>query len=634
VKPSGVVDVKGPHADFHSRFRLENPNDLIAIKFSPNFSILAFQCSANSVEFVNFSDGSPVGRPYLARCKGRNARILGFIWTGCTHVALITDAGLELQHVQADQQQIRPLKSFMIGVCWFLHQPSNSLLLLASGPQSNLFQPFCFRESSLFKLSRFEVELVARGSPSHSNQTPLSTTNQLCERDCALVSLYGRSCLLVIRHSPTNQRDWSGAYISVYSLQKDNHFRLTHLLQLSLSGRFAANTLDDLVVVHHQTSHTSLLFDIRQTPSRVDGSVAHHRPIVPPYSIKPHSQAIPLYAASWVIYQPNVIIDARLGQLWTLQLNLLPLCRMIANETQLFDFLVSRRNSKQVLINLCKQNVWNAASDSPTNRLATMAFLFDRLNQLLKQQSDSKHSDCDQSSSDMDQKRPMIDQQDLYEGVFVRFGTPHQKLGEQFVLSVLLEYVHSLLKHQIPVQYFLYELIINVLVRNRMFFQLHQYLQYRVFSDSKPLACLLLSLYQKYPPAVQLALDMFKRLNVNEEYILDTFLTKMDLLRALRYMESNQNLDSVSARKYLEYAFNSNNEQLFFSVFRCFEQRNLRLRGSKEFATGNLRNPSCAALTSMLILSSSSSSSFGIADEQCELFVQHFNQVFGISETH
>lgn len=600
MKQSGVVDVKGPHSDFHTRFRLENPNDLIAIKFSPNFAVLAFQCSANSVEFVNFSDGAPIGKPYIARCKGRNARILGFIWTGSAHVALITDAGLELQHVQSDRQQVRLLKSFMIGVCWFLHQPSNSLLLLATGSQCNLFQPFCFRESSLFKLSRFEVELVARVSAGSSTAAISTTsasvaTNLLCERDCALVSLYGRSCLLVIRHSPTNQRDWSGAYITIYSLQKDNHFRLTHFLQLSLSGRFAVNTLDDLVVVHHQTSHTSLLFDIRQPATRVEAQVAHHRPIVPPYSIKPHAHAIPLYAASWVIYQPNVIIDARLGQLWTLQLNLLPLCRMITNETQLFDFLVSRRNSKHVLINLCKQNVWNAASDSITNRLAIISFLFDRLNQLLKQQLDSKPASSAIKSygesltwaaADDDQKRPIIDQQDLYEAIFARFGSPSNKLSERFVISVLLEYVHSLLKHQIPVQYFLYELVINVLVRNGMFFQLHQYLQYRVFTDSKPLACLLLSLHQKYPPSVQLALDMFKRLMVNDEYILDTFLTKMHLLRALRYMESNQNLDSVSARKYLEYAFNSNNEQLFFAVFRCFEQRNLRLRGSKEFATG------------------------------------------------
>jgi hypothetical protein len=45
-------------------------------------------------------------------------------------------------------------------------------------------------------------------------------------------------------------------------------------------------------------------------------------------------------------------------------------------------------------------------------------------------------------------------------------------------------------------------------VRNNCFYQLHQLLQYHVLADSKPLACLMLSLEHVYPPAHQLALDM------------------------------------------------------------------------------------------------------------------------------
>ena len=59
-------------------------------------------------------------------------------------------------------------------------------------------------------------------------------------------------------------------------------------------------------------------------------------------------------------------------------------------------------------------------------------------------------------------------------------------------------------------QHFLYELIINILVHNNCFYQLHQFLQYHVLGDSKPLACLMLSLESVYPPAHQLALDMLK----------------------------------------------------------------------------------------------------------------------------
>ena len=61
-----------------------------------------------------------------------------------------------------------------------------------------------------------------------------------------------------------------------------------------------------------------------------------------------------------------------------------------------------------------------------------------------------------------------------------------------------------------PIQHFLYELVINTLVHHNCFYQLHQFLQYHVLSDSKPIACLLLSLESCYPPAHQLALDMLK----------------------------------------------------------------------------------------------------------------------------
>lgn len=93
-------------------------------------------------------------------------------------------------------------------------------------------------------------------------------------------------------------------------------------------------------------------------------------------------------------------------------------------------------------------------------------------------------------------------------------------------------------------------------------------------------------LHRAYPPALQLALDMFKRLNVDQEYILEIFLSKLDILRALRFLATNQTLDSVSARKYLEYSLKSNDLILFYSVFRCFQERNQKLRGSYQFAKG------------------------------------------------
>jgi hypothetical protein len=51
----------------------------------------------------------------------------------------------------------------------------------------------------------------------------------------------------------------------------------------------------------------------------------------------------------------------------------------------------------------------------------------------------------------------------------------------------LTEYIRSLSQFQIPVQHYIYELVIHAMVRQKEFYQLHQFLQYHVVSDSKPL---------------------------------------------------------------------------------------------------------------------------------------------------
>lgn len=156
------------------------------------------------------------------------------------------------------------------------------------------------------------------------------------------------------------------------------------------------------------------------------------------------------------------------------------------------------------------------------------------------------------------------------------------------------------------------------MIKSEQFFQLHQFLQYHVFTDSKPLACLLLSLQNQYPHAAQLALDMFKRLSVNHEDIIDIHLSQYDILRALRYIQLHGDVDSVSARKFLEFSMNSNDPVLFYLLYKFFQERNVRLRGSPEFAKGVLYyEVKVEKLTNRS------------AGEQCEVFVRHFQRLYG-----
>lgn len=483
VKQRGVdgVTVKGPSLDFCSKFCLEDKGEIISIKFSSNFNILAVQQSQESVNFINFQNGLPSGRPYSQSCKSKS-KILGIVWTSSNDIFFFTSTGLEFYHVNEAKSECKLLKNFTINASWFVFEPTSSILLLATGSLSNIFQPFHFQESAMYKLNKFEVELNrATGAKASLN-----------ERDMTVVNVYGKTYLLVIIHNNSNAE---GSHIALYNILKDSPIRLSHVLQLYLTGKFAVSIVDDVIVVHHQTSQTSLLFDINLPEAKRKGVLAYHNPIVPPYTIKPFKKdgvQCELYSTNWFITNPNIIIDPKLGCLWVLQINLLPMCRMLSNESQLFDFLIFRRNSKNVLVNLCNRTILQPSFDVNDNTLATLSFLFKKLNRIYKEHL----KDEQRREQKKDKKYVLIDQKDMFQFVFASFEFVNPNISDSLVVAVLFDYIDSLIAHEIPIQYFIYKLLINLLIRNENYYQLHQFLQYHVFTDSKQLACQLLSLHQ------------------------------------------------------------------------------------------------------------------------------------------
>ena len=105
----------------------------------------------------------------------------------------------------------------------------------------------------------------------------------------------------------------------------------------------------------------------------------------------------------------------------------------------------------------------------------------------------------------------VVTQGEMYACVFVPHLVPF--VNAKYAESIATEYIRSLNFHHLTVSPFLFELLIHFLVTTSKFTQLHQLLQYHVVADSVHVACQLLSIEGKYPPAYQLALDMLKRLN-------------------------------------------------------------------------------------------------------------------------
>ncbi|XP_062426207.1 regulator of MON1-CCZ1 complex isoform X1 [Rhea pennata] len=604
---TGVV-VKGLEDKIPISFRMEDKGEVKCIKFSLGNKILAVQRTLKNVDFLNFIPDSPQ-LEYTQECKTKNANILGFCWTSSTEIVFITDQGIEFYQVLPEKRSLKLLKNQNINVNWYMYCPESSVILLSTTVLGNVLQPFYFKSGTMSKLSKFEIELPA---------APKSSKLSLSERDIAMATIYGQLYVLYLRHHSRTSNS-TGAEVVLYHLPREGSCKKTHILKLNRTGKFALNVVDNLVVVHHQDTETSVIFDIK-LKGEFDGTTTIHQFVLPPRSIQPYqipvagpasvtSQSpVPckLYSSSWIVFQPDIIISASEGYLWNLQVKLEPVVNLLPDKGRLMDFLLQRKECKMVILSVCSQML----SEPGRGSLSVIATVFDKLNHEYKKYLEAEQSytmvvETGQSRSNPLLKRPVrtqavIDQSDMYTHVLSIF-TEKKEAPHKFTIAVLMEYIRSLNQFQIAVQHYLYELVIKTLVQHNLFYMLHQFLQYHVLSDSKPLACLLLSLESIYPPAHQLSLDMLKRLSTANDEIVEVLLSKHQVLAALRFIRGIGGHDSISARKFLDAAKQAEDDMLFYTIFRFFEQRNQRLRGNPSFTPG----------------------------EHCEEHVTFFKQVFG-----
>ncbi|XP_034415996.1 regulator of MON1-CCZ1 complex isoform X2 [Cyclopterus lumpus] len=551
---TGVV-VKGPDDKSSVAFRMDDRGEVKCIKFSIGNKILAVQRTLKSVDFINFIPDYP-HTEFTQECKTKNASVLGFCWTSWNELVFITDQGIEFYQVLPDKRSLKQLKSQSINVNWYQFCPETAVLLLSTTVQGNVLQPFAFKSGTMSKMSKFEIELPVVPKPAKLS---------LSERDIAMATIYGQMFVMYLKHhSRTNSPT---AEVVLYHLPREGVCKKTHVLKLNTTGKFALNIVDNLVVVHHQSSQTSLIFDIKL--KEPDCAVNTHQPVLPARSIHPYriplagpavvpsQPPIPcqLYSSSWSVFQPDIIISASEGYLWYLQVKLPPTVNLLQDKGKLMDFLLRRRECKMVILSVCSQILQGGEK----GRLPIVATVFDKLNQVYKEYLEAEQSytaavESGPSRGSAAPKRPVrtqavVDQSDMYTHVLSPF-TERKGVSHKFIIAVLMEYIRSLNQFQITVQHFLYELVIKTLVQHGRFYMLHQFLQYHVLSDSKPLACLLLSLESTYAPAHQLSLDMLKRLSTANDEIVEVLLSKQQVLGALRFIRSVGTSASLTADRW------------------------------------------------------------------------------------
>ncbi|BET01081.1 Colon cancer-associated protein Mic1-like [Nesidiocoris tenuis] len=572
------VTVKSPYADKCHKFRMEEKGRVIAMKFSPDQSILALQRTTTSIEFMTVADGL-VMRDFTESFKG--CVLLGFVWTSKNEIVYVTNLSIKLCKVDMASCSTSSVKNLNLNLInWYNFYSPICLLLLSVGQSGNTFQLLQIKHNQILKISKFDVDI------------DLKSRKIVSDRDVVLSVVYNQPRILVMNYLAAT--DGVQTEVVIYTIKKLSEVKKTHVLRINRTGRFALNIVDNLIIVHNQFSKESMVFDITDESSL---AVSYHLPDVEPESLKAFedqpssstvsSKVVELYSKNWIIFPPNIVMDVKIGYLWALELNLAGFFERIKDMKKLIKFLLLRSGSKLMITKAI-----TAIAEQPS-QLGLLGEIFDQINknymsflqQFVKRQQSLPLTMTQPEDDEVVEFQCVIDQVFMHNQVFCKLAEKlyqddpknEDTKGQKVLSWILLEYIRSLADLQIPAQHFIYELLIKMLVITKSFYQLHQLLQYHAVNDSKALACLLLSLENLYPAAPQLALDMLDRLGSGMDEITEILLAKKQVIPCLRYAEQhNGPHDSlVVPSKFLEAARQHGDKRVFHAVKTYFQQNAL-----------------------------------------------------------
>uniref|UniRef100_A0A5K3FEN3 Mic1 domain-containing protein n=1 Tax=Mesocestoides corti TaxID=53468 RepID=A0A5K3FEN3_MESCO len=341
------------------------------------------QRKQNSVDFLNFENGRPDNVEYSQACKNSASQLSGFVWSKENEIIFVTNEGFEVYQIYPQDHHICMLKRGTVPTNWYTWDPLNKILLLSSGDLGNRLHVISF-EGSVTKLAGFDVkeeDIIPSASQPENKQ--------LQQKNCFLANLYGQLYACILSKTAAG-----GVELALYKLMKNAPAHKVHALVVPEQGRIAVNFISDLVLVHHQHSRTSLAYDIALKGKETEGGVERHYPILPPISLadvnipckdipalslEPGADfSTPLYASSWIIFPPNVVIDGRLGCLWTVDLDLHAFAKLISDPVVLVECLLNRSGAKPTLREYCRQlaeDVITAIAHPPTPPLTEFSTL-------------------------------------------------------------------------------------------------------------------------------------------------------------------------------------------------------------------------------------------------------------------
>ncbi|KAL5966582.1 Regulator of MON1-CCZ1 complex [Taenia solium] len=518
------VNVKSLESGQTSNFRICDEGEILSIKFDPNCTVLSLQRKRNCVDFINFENGRPEDIEYSQTCRRTTSNVIGFTWSSENEIIFVTNEGFELYQILRNSHLVRALKHGFVQTNWYAWDPFNKILLLSTGDLGNRLHGF------VTKCSSFEVpeeEILSPPSASTSTSMASDDSKKLQQKNCLLANLYGQLYACILSHSLEG-----GVQLVLYQLMRRGLVRRRHVLVVPEVGRIAVSFVRDLVLVHHQHSHTSLAYDIASADGvelaekeGFDDRIGprYHYPLLPPVSLAEMFQlslsnqklnSTHLYTPSWIIIPPNVVIDGSLGCLWTVDLNLEAFTKLIPDPITLVDCLLNRPGAKSVLQNYCQEmagKLVKAFKETPpeedggnpfVQQLEIVSHLLSRLADVQKAAKKASKSAGPNHVSEYDgetnqeavpfepirrfYRQPIVfSPDDVYEAIFAPLASFTDDPEIQKILShLILGYINDLKSRSLCIDHMFYTLLVESLVKSHDLSRLVHLFRSNVIVDS------------------------------------------------------------------------------------------------------------------------------------------------------
>ncbi|CAI4223344.1 unnamed protein product [Auanema sp. JU1783] len=504
------------------------------VKFSPNKKLVMFHRQSFSVDIVIVNTTNAMGSVEFSVNSKYQEPLIAVEWLNDSQLLLVSKKFMELVTINEAKQTYKLQKSAVVASSWCIFYAKCNICILGD---NRTIQPVVINQGQFHMMKKFEIDFAG-------------PNENIPENDVLVTTLYGKLYVMVFKCNSSNGL----TDLVLYELATDDKSASTlkHTLTLGFEmNGIGINIIDNLVIVHHQPSRKSKIFDINLSTGDVHDAIVTT-------SITASDGCTPapaLYSRMWKIFQPYAIADSMMGVMYKLIIQYDKAENCIEDKFVLIHFLMNRSNQTSLTISTLLGCVKKRELS-----LRKLGKLFALIAEVSSAPDKANETSNAKKVINVVYTSPLTtyfsQQTKLISGFFIPLKDDLSE-DSKYVGDIMLQYLNALHKAETVVDDYFLELLVQTLADAGELTTLHQLVTYRVISDLKPLASLLLGYEARCKQLFQSGVDILCRQKGITE-IIEVLLSKGLVIDAVRFLDSPSGNINYSHAKLIEAANRKN----------------------------------------------------------------------------